>query len=122
MEIENLKRLADFLIDFVSSETLNFNMVTYECGTVHCAAGFGVAIGFPKLTDESWAFYVRKVFGIIVGSSGYDWCFNSRWAHVDNTPQGAAKRIYWMLKHGIPKNYHEQLYDGAPLCYREVTQ
>jgi hypothetical protein len=35
-----------------------------------------------------------------------------------NTSQGAAARIEYMLKNGIPENYNDQILGKASLCYK----
>lgn len=32
----------------------------------------------------------------------YDWLFSDGWLDYDNAPEGAAKRILYMLEHGVP--------------------
>ena len=90
-----------------------------NCGTVGCAAGHGPSFGIKVKKGESWAGYVERVF-----TDGddkiYRWCFHQLWADCDNTPQGAALRILYMLDYGIPEDFsiwtpekHKTLYTNA---------
>ncbi len=81
------------------------------CGTVACAVGYGPAAGIEPCHDDTWASYAKREF---VGEDGYrfdidspvfDFLFDSDWEDVDNTPAGAAARIRYFLKNGIPVNY-----------------
>jgi len=67
---------------------------------------------------ESWAEYSFRIFGMDEEDEGeWDWCFSGDWSDVDNTNQGAAKRIVYLIEHGLPANYKNQMYGRAPLCY-----
>lgn len=115
----------------VADKTIN------HCGTAACAVGHGPSLGrikdkafaifkpiegmFEKTyTDftgetykaqeyEGWTDYCERVFGIEGGDEEFEWCFGGSWSDIDNTPKGAAKRIAYMLKHGIPGDF-----DGDP--------
>ena len=110
----NLTMLADYLEGKLSARfhmgyyqdghTVDGHTVSWrgalDCGTVGCAVGHGPYAGIPKTTSEEWGAYSRRAF--ISSESGDAWmfCFDGSWARVDNTPQGAAKRIRYFLKHG----------------------
>ena len=107
MNRKNLRILADYL----ESKKLKaaFSMETYSadgesykpnCGAVGCAIGHGPYAGIPKRVSESWDAYDTRVFGL--QGEALRWCFSSRWAEIDNTPEGAAKRIRYLLEHGAP--------------------
>lgn len=128
---ENLLKLANFLLEFSENPLPNvtFNMNKFSsfsgygeetvCGTIGCAAGFGPYAGIPKNSNEDWYDYTTRVFlSSDSGWNAWDWCFNADWARKDNTPQGAAKRILWMLNNnGIPSNAFAQMHGHEPLCY-----
>jgi hypothetical protein len=57
--------------------------------------------GFTGLTDDEWG-----------------WCFSGGWSGTDNTTEGAALRIEWLLKNGLPKDWREQMNGYSPLCYK----
>lgn len=96
-----------------------------ECGTAACAAGHGPAAGIAAEAKETWPEYVSRTFVNSLWGGKYNadisrvwsWCFDSGWTPVDNTPQGAASRIYWYLDRGVPSNALEQMCREAPLCY-----
>lgn len=107
MNRTNLRILADYL----ESEELKaaFSMETYSeagaeykpvCGSVGCAIGHGPYAGIPKAAEEAWAEYTERVFDLDMNE--LRWCFSGLWAKYDNTPQGAAKRIRYLLEHGAP--------------------
>jgi hypothetical protein len=90
------------------------------CGTVACAIGHGPAAGIPvPVHCRSWGSYATAVFGADPWRENglFDWCFAGAWHGTDNTPQGAAQRIYVMLDKGVPENYFSQMQGAEPLCY-----
>lgn len=133
MNRQALKQLADYL--WAGSLQAKFNMFWYDdettrdrigrgssdCGTVGCAAGHGPYAGIPKLLDETWDKYTLRVFGIssALYLDNYLWrfIFSGSWSSIDNTPQGAAKRIYYVLEHGVPECIQAMLNGDIPLCY-----
>ena len=81
-----------------------------HCGTVACALGHGPDAGIPVPLEDGywfrgrspeWRRYGRLFIDYAASASSYwwQWCFSSAWKGIDNTPQGAAKRIRYMLKH-----------------------
>lgn len=117
----NLLALADYLES--GSLNLEFSMNIFqggegggmyatECGTVGCAIGHGPSIGIVARKGELWHLYANRVFG-----NEISWMFSENWALVDNTPRGAAARIRYALKHGIPENDLDQSCGKASLSY-----
>lgn len=98
--------------DFVSPE---------QCGTAGCALGWGPATGVPALAAIEADFYTaeegfvktldydrycRRVMQIDTNKidtpddAQWVWCFDEGWTPIDNTPRGAAIRIFYLLDHG----------------------
>lgn len=129
----NLNRLADFLDRVSGTDEVNFDMTSfynrrqvgvvttepcgavYDCNTIACAAGYGPYAGVDAEVGESWAGYCRRAFGCDVVSLEHEsmcmwqFLFDSVWRGFDNTRKGAAKRIRYLLEHGVP---HEEWEDG----------
>ena len=108
MNRQNLEILANYL----ESGKLRaaFNMQTYsdaahslltpDCGSVGCAVGHGPYAGISKDPEETWAEYTERAFDLDMNE--FRWCFSGLWAQYDNTPEGAAARIRYLLKNGAP--------------------
>ncbi len=125
MNRENLIKMADYLLqndlkaDFhMSAFTDNEHCLSVHtnCGTVGCVIGHGPYAGIEKHMNETWLKYSDRVF-LNDCSKEWAWCFSFRWSAIDNTAIGAAKRIYYLLEHGLPSSW-----DGNPkgifeLCY-----
>lgn len=113
MNRDNLTRLADYL-DSLPQGYKHFQMDSFfahkngfdtsdipkkpvptRCGTVACAIGHGPAAGVPVGEHTDWEEYAAANF--IPISAEYYWCFAALWAHYDDTPQGAAARIRYLL-------------------------
>lgn len=103
-----------------------------DCGTVACAVGHGPAAGIPlgrtfvdrhttawsglKSTTIDWDGYSGRNFAPHF-ESAWQWMFGGDWGSIDNTAQGAAARIRYVLKHGdapddfiTPRRRFRQLY------------
>ncbi len=74
-----------------------------RCNTAGCAAGHATWI-VPKFYGESYPTYITRTFGGEWGEADaiYDWVFSDDWYGVDDTLEGVAFRIRYMLKHGVP--------------------
>ena len=135
---KNLLKLAAGLLS-LPKNTEKFDMVTYfvspklgdtslptkvvECGTAACAVGWAPTFGIKPKKNEDWEEYsYRTLIGasLFISADEWDWCFHSHWSHTDNTPQGAAKRIIWLLLHGLPDNHRDQRMGYDALCYTKM--
>lgn len=128
MNKENLRKLANYLLS--GNLKSRFGMAMYcctpgsdpctatDCGTVGCAVGHGPHAGIEKYPTETWIQYTRRAFIPKRCNAKQRWCFSGGWVDVDNTPEGAGLRIMWLLEHGLPDNWHDQIRGKAPLCYR----
>lgn len=111
----NLARLAIYLNNLALTYS-GFDMGTYtssqvnpidatkpnECGTVGCAVGHAICVPDlpPPVDNEGWDYYGRRIFFPDQSSMRetlYSFFFSGRWADFDNTSQGAAKRIWFVL-------------------------
>jgi hypothetical protein len=117
MNRENLQKLATYLayadapmvegngpVEFDMGSYSQYGDGAYElmtdCGTVGCAAGWGPFAGIEKDPRESFREYCERAFGLRFPYATWIWCFNYDWRNVDNTREGAAKRIQYLLIHG----------------------
>jgi hypothetical protein len=113
VNVANLEQLAEYLDGLMNGH--GFTMERYMmakglavlrpprailCGAVACAVGHGPAAGIPPAEDANWNAYCERVFGLVVHHQPWKWCFGPAWAGYDNTPQGAAARIRYLLARG----------------------
>ncbi len=113
MHRNNLNKLADYLLA-LPEDYEDFDMGTFckipgteieydpadavhACGTVACALGHGPRAGIKPTPFESWREYCFRQFGLHWWSDEAEWCFGGAWSMIDDTPQGAGKRIKWLL-------------------------
>lgn len=96
-----------------------------KCGAVACAVGHGPSAGFLFNDDEiiigtksgkpefvDWLEYTERVFlpgDMPERPQAFTWMFGGGWSGVDNTPQGAGKRIIYFLDHGVPDDFYYPL-------------
>ena len=115
MNKDNLIKLANYLLSSVPQEEFDMYDFRSPCGTMGCAIGHGPESGIPKFPGETWAEYCVRAFGVTRGHS-WDWCFDGEWRYHDNTPQGAAVRILYLVEHGAPPADWDRFGAGEGSC------
>lgn len=78
-----------------------------HCGTSACAIGHGPLAGIRIKKTEDWSDYSARVFIDQYKENGgvaWGFLFSGSWSDYDNTPSGAAARIWYFLKNGAPAN------------------
>ena len=79
-----------------------------ECGSVACAVGHGPYAGIETIPGESWFEYSARVF-VTANRRVWAFIFAAEWSWFDNTPSGAARRIDYVLEHGIDSAWPVEL-------------
>jgi hypothetical protein len=96
-----------------------------ECNSVGCAVGHctfldpnikSVAKRHERLFN-GFNFWEWSLEFFDLGNNQWNWCFDYEWGEVDNTPEGAALRIEWLINHGLPDNWEKQMNGEEELCY-----
>ena len=137
MNRKNLKLLADYLWglpdDYGRFDMNIFQTVGYkpsdaytECNTAACALGHSPYVeGLPDpLEGDSWKDYSKRIFDLDPDLLlGWGWCFSGQWSVVDNTPKGAAKRIYYLLNLNGEKDLPDFLFatKDVALLYQDMN-
>ena len=117
MNIKNLQAIAD-LCRTIAQES--FNMRNYrhqddktsaECGSVGCVVGHATVLETGELPRDGegnilFTRWSEGFTGMNVDSPEWRWCFGAMWEGFDNTPEGAAKRIEYMLAGNPVKNLY----------------
>lgn len=111
----NLRQLATYLWHLPKSrfgKTHQFSMSQFDnnifkseanstdCGTAGCAVGHAPYAGIHKKLGETWTeFSERQLFCATSPSeyARYQFLFGYSWRAKDNTPRGAARRIFCLL-------------------------
>lgn len=128
MNKENLQRMADY-IRTVPQEKFSMSVYRYgqnqhlpKCGSVGCVIGHCTIL--DKANIKQWRDYEGDIeFGMWsqhftgIKDEMWEWCFASEWANVDNTTNGAALRIEWLINKGLPHDWDDQMNGQAALCY-----
>lgn len=110
----------------------SFNMAVFRSGlaTSHECSSIGCVIGHCTVLDKNPLPIDNEVHlidfdqwsinftGLGMNDPEWHWCFGGAWCEIDNTPTGAADRIEWLLKHGLPEDWATQLEGDKPLIYR----
>ena len=94
-----------------------------ECDSVGCAVGHCPVLDpnpneIPRLEDGCIDYMEWSMAFTGLNDAEWLWCFDPGWRETDNKPEGAALRIEWILNHGLPEDWYEQLQREAPLCYK----
>lgn len=135
MNIENLLKMADYLetlepsqfdMGLFSDGDIQSNNVEHICGSVGCVIGHAPKI-FP-LAPEDWDTlgdfdfdaFSKRIF--TDDMQEWDWCFDSDWDEVDNTPKGASLRMRHLVEHGLPEDWKEQLYRDTDYLFADELE
>ena len=117
------------IIEYVT----NPNKQVHECGTSACALGHGPAAGisfhpkdFGAYGEPNWDTYSERFCGISDDNETYDtwdWLFGSEWSAYDDTHQGAAARIRFILAgNKIPNRFKSgRLFEMPDEDWHELT-
>jgi hypothetical protein len=141
MNIENCRKAANIIrtvpqkyfdmSDYRASRSGSVKIVTINqigCGTIGCFLGhlpYSGINGFEWNEADymfgvfSFDLFSRRVLGLDAYSIEGNWVFGTSWADIDNTPEGAARRMEWLLDNGLPENSIKQRFGNSPLCYKK---
>jgi hypothetical protein len=128
MNIPNLLKMAEYIAT-VPQEMFDMkyyrerdDFASHKCNSVGCVLGhctvLDKAAKLPKHFSEiDFVDWSEGFTGIGFMDNEWNWCFHGMWNEVDNTPIGASKRIKYLIEHGLPENWREQMNGEAPLSY-----
>ena len=103
MEFYRVKFTIDADGDVVEEQ--QFQPRQWKCGSVGCAIGWGPAAGISIPKDvTNWISYSNRQLGANEDDV-WLWCFDADWVGRNSTPKGAARRILYILEHGVPPVY-----------------
>jgi len=127
MNRENLSRMADYIEtvpqDKFDVERFRTGQIKYhECDSVGCVIGHCTILdenplpmsNSGNINFDEWS---RNFTDLKPYSYAWKYLFSLHWTAVDNTPTGAAKRIRYFIKNGLPKDWYKQILGSAPLSY-----
>ncbi len=112
MHTKNLKLLAKGL-KTLDQDQFDMDCYVNSCGTVRCVVGWATTFkGLEPIDDDyylngtrfSYNRYSKRLFEVY--HNQWEWCFGGCWASVDNTVEGAIKRINYLIDNdGAPENF-----------------
>lgn len=125
MNKENLQRMADHIRTipqemFGMGDYRTGDRTTAECDSVGCILGHCTVLEtgeFPRFTSGSIDFTAWEESFTGTSDDEWNWCFSDNWSETDNTPEGAALRIEWLIKNGLPEDWEQQMNVGMNLSY-----
>ena len=141
MNKKNLLKLAAFLEKLPQAK---FDMLSYRltkgmtatnfysldnCGTIGCAMGYAPFVKGLEVEEEDFYKsaldfnnYCRRIFRIDIDYCGkksrWKFIFSYQWRNADNTPQGAAKRIRYLVKNPKLKKWDGEVDKEAVELYQ----
>jgi len=127
MDKGNLERMADY-IETIPQEKFDMwkfrtgEKVDHECGSVGCATGHCTVLDenplpLDKSGDIDFLAWSKEFTGLDPDSDEWLYLFAGDWAAVDNTPTGAAQRIRYVNRNGVPRYWYNEVKGRAPLSY-----
>ena len=93
------------------------SMFSTDCGSAVCIIGHGPHAGIKKFMGELWSDYADDRFGAHSTECSWQFMFSSLWKQVDNSVEGATKRVAYALKYGIPQT--SGMDENLTMCYME---
>lgn len=121
LENAKLSIYQDYNSDLTKKGAVNKRTYNH-CGTSACAVGHGPLAGIRKYHTENWDQYSSRVFGIDSYGTDWDYLFDGSWSRTDNTPNGAAARIRFLLAEGLPDDAYRQRLGHAKLTYTKYLK
>jgi hypothetical protein len=131
----NLLQHATKLYRMKTPKGLEFNMHLFTsdpideqhvCRTAACSLGWASRTIRPLNKNEiiyddigNWIKFGYNIFGIKSHMDEWKWMFSYDWTESDNTRRGAAQRILYYLRHGLPADWYAQMIGSTPLCYKK---
>jgi len=127
MNRENLNKMADY-IETIAQDRFDMGKfrtgekVDHECDSVGCVLGHCTILDKNPLPldssgDIDFSAWSLDFTGLNPDSDECHYLFAGLWDSADNTPTGAAKRIRYIIEHGLPEDWYEQTRGRAPLSY-----
>lgn len=136
VKLDNLLKMADY-IENVPQDAFNMgfyrtgNEHKHNCDSIGCIIGHCVILdsftnipfyhdvfGIYCIDFDLWS---QQYTGIRSYSMSWRYLFSPEWSYrpTDNTPKGAAKRIRYYVKNGLPENWYLQITGREPLSYNQ---
>lgn len=136
VKLDNLLKMADY-IENVPQDVFSMDVYRsrfqylHKCNSVGCIIGHCTVLdslsNIPFNRDFSgdvtidFSLWSEQYTGISSCSGSWMYLFSFGWSgsNGDNTPKGAAKRIRYYVKNGLPFNWRKQLEGSEPLSYNQ---
>jgi hypothetical protein len=109
MNIDNLKKAADY-VELIPQEIFGMeyyreggDMTALTCDSIGCALGHLTNL-FPDMVfylsngEINFERFSDNAFEL--EGAAWLWCFASEWSEIDDTPQGCANRIRFLVDNG----------------------
>jgi hypothetical protein len=135
MNTENLLKAAAYIRTVPQSKFdmdiwrgTDKNKPQHECKSIGCVIGHCTILdpNIKKAVKKyslglSFDYYDWATDFFTLEYDQWEWCFSYVWKNSDNTPEGAALRIEWLINHGLPDNWEKQMNGEAELCYTKKS-
>ncbi len=136
MNRENLANMAEYIktvppgfVDMIRFRETNVRDIlakveqTHKCNTIGCIIGHCTILDLEENLPRHWngdidfTVWSKQFTGLMPSSDEWKYLFGANWSTVDNTPEGAAKRIYYFLEHGLPATWKDEMNGKTKLSY-----
>lgn len=93
-------------LDLMTGDELAPGQVSAHEGPLACGVlGHAVRAGLRALPGEDWLAYQVRVLGAEQDSPLEDWLTSQLWRCTDETAEGAAMRLMYVLDYGVPGDF-----------------
>lgn len=105
-------------LDLMTGDELTPQQTAGHEGPLACGVlGHAVRAGIRALPNEDWLAYQVRVLGAERDSPLEDWLLSALWLGTDNTPDGAAMRLMYVLDYGVPGDWEAIIHGQAESDY-----
>jgi len=141
MNKENLQKMADYIrtIPQAKFDMLLFrgglDRETPECNSIGCVIGHCTVLDRERFQEivaslhedekrgnQHFTDWSTLYTGMVIGTNEWRWCFSAIWGDYDNSSEGAARRIEYLIKKGLPENWDDQMSGLADLSYLNTSR
>ena len=130
--LEFAKTIPEHKLDMAVFREAGMSTHNPECNTVGCIIGHSTVLD-PKLAKECthssegiefpiWFMRYAEYDSSDNDNALWDWCFHGDWATIDNTVEGAVKRMQYAYDNkAVPADHFQQLFGDAEYMFKQQT-
>jgi hypothetical protein len=110
--------IGETALDLMTGDELQPDQTAAHEGPLACGVlGQAARAGIKAAPGETWLDYQVRVLGAVRDSPLEDWLLSRVWRRTDDTPDGAAMRLIYVLDYGVPGDWEAIMHGQAESDY-----